>query len=43
MKSAFGLTVPADLQETCAPDRAAIIVYDMQAAIVPQIADGRRL
>ena len=40
MKSAYGLTVPADLQETCAPDRAAIVVYDMQAAIVPQIADG---
>jgi biuret amidohydrolase len=40
MKSAFGLTVPGDLQEMCAPDRAAIIVYDMQATIVPQIADG---
>ena len=41
MKSAFGLTVPGDLQEMCSPDRAAIIVYDMQAAIVPQIADGQ--
>jgi nicotinamidase-related amidase len=41
MKSAYGVKVPSDLQEICSPDRAAIIIYDMQAAIVPQIADGQ--
>jgi nicotinamidase-related amidase len=43
MKSAYGVTVPGDLREICSPDRAAIIVYDMQAAIVPQLADGQSI
>jgi biuret amidohydrolase len=43
MKSAYGLKVPADLPEICSPDRCAIIVYDMQAAIVPQITEGQSI
>lgn len=40
MKSAYGLNIPGSLREICSPHRAAIIVYDMQAAIVPQIDAG---
>lgn len=41
MKQAFGISVPEGLRELCAPDRCALIVYDMQAGIVPQISDGK--
>lgn len=40
MKQAFGLPVPTSLAEVCTPDRCGLIVYDMQAGIVPQIAGG---
>jgi biuret amidohydrolase len=40
MKHAFGLSVPEKLEEICTPSRCALIVYDMQAGIVPQIAEG---
>jgi nicotinamidase-related amidase len=43
MKSAYGLKIPAGLREICSPDRCAVIVYDMQAAIVPQIAEGQSI
>ena len=43
MKPAFGVSVPEGLGEMCAPERCGLIVYDMQAGIVPQIADGRRI
>ncbi|HEX6494022.1 MAG TPA: isochorismatase family cysteine hydrolase [Acidobacteriaceae bacterium] len=43
MKQAFGLSVPEELRELCAPERAALIVYDMQAGIVPQIGNGREI
>jgi len=39
MKRAFGLDIPTSLGEWCVPQRLALIVYDMQAGIVPQI-DG---
>lgn len=40
MKHAFGLDIPEKLEEMCTPSRCALIVYDMQAGIVPQIAEG---
>ena len=43
MKPAFGVSVPEGLGEICAPERCGLIIYDMQAGIVPQIADGRRI
>jgi nicotinamidase-related amidase len=43
MKHAFGVSVPQELKEICTPERCALIIYDMQAGIVPQIADGQRI
>jgi len=40
MKHAFGLHVPEKLEEICTPYRCALIVYDMQVGIVPQISEG---
>jgi nicotinamidase-related amidase len=40
MKNAFGLSIPEQLQDTCTPSRCALIIYDMQVGIVPQIAEG---
>src|SRR5215472_5348905 len=38
MDRAFGLAIPATLDEVCHPGRTALIVYDMQAGIVSQLA-----
>lgn len=43
MKQAFGLSIPEQLRELCTPERAALIIYDMQAGIVPQIGNGREI
>jgi len=43
MRNAFGLELPQDLVEICAPERCALIVYDMQNGIVSQIGDGKRI
>jgi nicotinamidase-related amidase len=43
VKQAFGLSIPEQLRELCTPERAALIVYDMQAGIVPQIGNGREI
>jgi len=43
MKQAFGISIPEDLSEICMPERCALIIYDMQAGIVPQISDGQRI
>jgi nicotinamidase-related amidase len=40
MKNAFGLSLPEQLQDTCTPSRCALVIYDMQVGIVPQIAEG---
>src|SRR5262249_49594950 len=40
MKQAFGLHVPEKLEEICTPSGCALIVYDMQVGIVPQISEG---
>jgi nicotinamidase-related amidase len=43
MDRAFGLDIPTTLDEVCHPSRTALIVYDMQVGIVPQIAAGRAI
>ena len=40
MDTSLGPSIPETLEELCAPSRAALLVYDMQAGIVPQIAAG---
>jgi biuret amidohydrolase len=40
MDSTFGIGIPETLEEICAPSRAALLVYDLQAGIVSQIAGG---
>ncbi|MDZ5454263.1 cysteine hydrolase [Labrys sp. ZIDIC5] len=40
MKNPFGLELHGSLAELCRPDRMAVVVYDMQAGILSQIADG---
>jgi nicotinamidase-related amidase len=43
MKQAFGIAVPEELDEICVPERCGLIVYDMQAGIVPQIENGLQI
>lgn len=43
MKEAFGLRVPETLQDIVHPNRCALLLYDMQAGIVPQISSGREV
>ena len=43
MKRAFGVSVPGGLHELCTPERTALIIYDMQAGIVPQISNGAEI
>jgi nicotinamidase-related amidase len=43
VKQAFGLSIPEELRELCTSERAALIIYDMQAGIVPQIGNGREI
>lgn len=38
-----GLDVPATLVEACRPDRTALLLYDLQAGILEQIADRDRV
>jgi len=33
-------TVPRTLEEVVSPDNTALLIYDMQAGITPQIANG---
>jgi nicotinamidase-related amidase len=40
MDEGFGLDVPETLGEVCRPERLALVVYDMQVGIVPQLRDG---
>jgi nicotinamidase-related amidase len=38
MQHAYGLDIPLTIEDACAPDRSALIVYDMQVGVVGQIA-----
>jgi len=40
VETAYGLRIPRTLDEACDPRRTALLVYDMQAGVVGQIADG---
>src|ERR1700750_3084993 len=40
IQKAFGLEVPENLQDIVRSSHCALIVYDMQAGIVPQISSG---
>jgi biuret amidohydrolase len=40
MKSAYGLSIPQTLEEACDPQRAALLVYDMQVGILSQIKNA---
>ena len=40
MSEAYGLSIPDQLSEVCTPARCALIIYDMQKGIVPQIDNG---
>jgi len=37
------LDIPRTLEEACKPERTALLVYDMQVGIVPQIPTGREI
>lgn len=40
MKTVGTLEIPETLADICRPDRMALVVYDMQVAIVRQVTDG---
>ncbi len=40
MKRGYGLEIPQSLAEAVHPDRAALVVYDMQVGIVDQLTNG---
>jgi len=43
MESGYGLSIPRTVEEACDPRRMALLVYDMQAGVVGQIADGSQI
>lgn len=43
MLTSHGLTIPQTLQEMVSPQSTALIVYDMQAGITPQIKNGAEI
>ena len=43
MKSIYGLEIPTSLDEVCDARTMALVVYDMQAGIVSQVADGKAI
>ena len=43
MESGYGLSIPRTVEEACDPRRMALLVYDMQAGVVGQIADGPQI
>lgn len=43
MQEFCGITIPQSLEEIIRPENTALIVYDMQAGIVPQIKNGQEI
>ncbi len=43
MKHALGIEVPETLVEICTPSSCALLIYDMQVGVVPQISEGREI
>jgi biuret amidohydrolase len=40
VEHAFDLDIPESFEEVCIPQHTALIVYDMQVGVVPQLPDG---
>ncbi|MFI1239661.1 cysteine hydrolase family protein [Nocardia salmonicida] len=43
MRQGNGLDIPETLGDLCAPDRMALIVYDMQVGVLGQLPDGQEI
>lgn len=43
MQEFAGITIPQSLEEIISPQNTALIVYDMQVGIVPQIKNGQEI
>ncbi|WP_181722848.1 cysteine hydrolase family protein [Nocardia gipuzkoensis] len=43
MRHGNGLDIPEGLADVCAPDRMAVIVYDMQVGVLSQLPDGKEI
>jgi biuret amidohydrolase len=43
MQRAYGIEIPETLEEVCRPEHAALVVYDMQAGIVPHVREPEQL
>ncbi|MFI6870343.1 cysteine hydrolase family protein [Nocardia sp. NPDC050406] len=43
MRYGNGLEIPDSLEDVCAPDRMALIVYDMQVGVLGQLPDGAEI
>jgi nicotinamidase-related amidase len=43
MQEVAGIKIPGSLEEVISPANTALIVYDMQAGITKQIADGQKI
>ncbi|MGY2112661.1 cysteine hydrolase family protein [Nocardia gipuzkoensis] len=43
MRQGNGLDIPEGLADVCAPDRMAVIVYDMQVGVLSQLPDGKEI
>ena len=43
MTKAYGLSIPDQLVDLCTPERCALIIYDMQQGVVPQIDTGAEI
>lgn len=43
MEHAYGLDIPQTLEDACDPRQMALLVYDMQAGIVAQSLDAKRV
>src|SRR5215471_12563138 len=43
MQEFLGITIPRSLEEVISPANTALIVYDMQVGIVPQIKNGHEI
>jgi nicotinamidase-related amidase len=43
MKHAYGISVLETLKEVCSPTSCAVVIYDMQVGIVPQINEGQEI
>lgn len=43
MRHGNGVEIPETLEDLCAPERMALIVYDMQVGVLGQLPDGQQI